>query len=215
MRTRSKLILAAPIAALVLGALVSTTSANRIAMTERAFRATWNKIRFIGAAGFANIECHLTIEGSFHSRTGSKILENLVGYITRSMVAESQCTGGSARILGEFLPWHIRYGGFTGTLPRIESATVRIVGSHFDVQALIFGVPITCLFTSSAASPIRDIITRNTTTGVAESLKIEEPARIPKTSGSGTCGESANLEATTTSLTIPGATTKITVTLVA
>jgi hypothetical protein len=212
MSKRSKLILAAAVAAAVLGAIVSTTSANRIALTERAFRATWNKIGFIG---FITLECHLTIEGSFHSRTGSKIAENLVGYITRSIVAETQCTGGRARILTEALPWHIRYGGFTGTLPIITSLTIRIIDSHFLIP---LGAPIggACLYASTAASPIRDIVNRNTTTGVAESITVEEASQIPLASGTEfTCGNSARLGGTTNSLTQPASTIKITVTLVA
>jgi hypothetical protein len=212
MPKHSKLILAAAVAAAALGAIVSTTSANRIALSEQLFRATWSNIRFIG---FALIECHLTIEGSFHSRTGSKILENLVGYVTRSIVAETQCTGASARILTEALPWHIRYGGFTGTLPQINTMRIRIIGSKFLVQ--IAGIaPAKCLYTSTAASPIPDIVSRNTTTGVAGSITVEESAAIPFSSGTNiACGTSARLEGTTNSLTQPGSTTKITVTLVA
>jgi hypothetical protein len=206
MPKRSKLILAAAVAAVALGAIVSTTSANRIAISERVFRATWLRIRFIG---FVAIECELMIEGSFHSRTSSKIGESLVGYITRSIVTETQCTGASARTLSEALPWHIRYGGFSGTLPNITSVTLRIVGSRFLVQVAGI-VAAKCLYTSSATSPIKDIVNRNTATGVASSIRVDEGARIPFTSGTSVfaCGSTAILEGT-------GSVTAITVTLVA
>jgi hypothetical protein len=212
MSKRAKFMLAAAVAAAVLGAIVSTTSANRIAISEQTFRATWSRIRFIG---FAMIDCHLTIEGSFHSRTGSKIAENLVGYITRSMLAETQCTGGSARILAETLPFHIRYGGFEGTLPTITGFTLKIIGSKFLVQ--VAGIaPAKCLYTSSATSPLKDVVKRNTATGVAESIRVEEPTQIPFTSGTAlfACGNSASLEGITTSVATPGS-GSILVTLVA
>jgi hypothetical protein len=212
MSNRIKLLLAALTVATALGAIVGTTSANRIAISEQAFRATWSRIRFIA---FVTLECHLTIEGSFHSRTGSKIAENLVGYITRSELSSTTCTGGSARILSEALPWHIRYGGFEGTLPTITGFTIKIIGSKFLVQ--VAGIaPARCLYASSAASPIKDIVQRNTATGVVASIRVEEPASIPFSSGTSpfACGNSGRLEGITTSVATPGS-GSITVTLVA
>lgn len=210
MRNRSKLLLAALTAALMLGALLSTASATRIATSNQNFTATWAKLRFIGGL-FGNVECAVTIEGSFHSRTITKMLELLVGYVTRATVAETRCTGGSARALASTLPWHIRYNGFSGTLPNITQIHLRIVGAGFLVQ--VGGVP--CLYLSSANSPMRGWVNRSTTTGEATSIRVDETAAIPKSSGSGICPGTGRLEGITNSLTLQGNTTKITVTLVA
>jgi hypothetical protein len=213
MRHRSKLLLAGLTAALAFGALISTSSANRIALSGQQFRATWNNLKFVG---FVTVECHVTIEGSFHSRTISKVLEALIGYVSRVTVDETRCTGGSARALNETLPWHIRYGGFRGTLPIITSIELRLVGGRFLVQ--VAGIaPAKCLYTSSMASPMKGIVTRNTATGVASSLRVDETAAIPFTSGTSSfsCMTSGRLEGTTNGLSEGPTSTSITVTLVA
>jgi hypothetical protein len=212
MRTRSKLVLAGLTVALAFGALVSASSANRLAITARQWQATWNKMRFIG---FVTIECHVTLEGSFHSRTISKVLEALIGYITRVTIDSTNCTNGSARGLTETLPWHVRYGGFSGTLPIITNINQRVVGGAFLVQ--VAGIaPSKCLYTSTAASPYKGIVNRNTATGVASSFRLDETAAIPFTSGTSSfaCGNSSRLEGTTTGLFEPPA-SSITITLVA
>jgi hypothetical protein len=213
MRHRSKLMLAGLTAALAFGAFVSASSANRIALSGQQFRATWNNLKF---RGFVIVECHVTIEGSFHSRTISKVLEALVGYVSRVTVDETRCTNGSARALTETLPWHIRYGGFTGTLPIITGINLRLVGGRFLVQ--VAGIaPAKCLYQSSATSPMKGIVNRNTATGVASSLRVEEPSAIPFTSGTSSfaCGNSGVLEGTTNGLSEGPTSTSIVVTLVA
>jgi hypothetical protein len=192
MRQRSKLVLAGLTVALAFGALVSASSANRIGLSGPQWTASWNKIRFVG---FVTVECHLTLEGSFHSRTLSKVLESLIGYVSRATVDSTNCTGGSARALTETLPWHIRYGGFEGTLPTITGITERLVGGRFLVQ--VAGIaPAKCLYVSSAASPFRATVSRNTATGVAEWLRVDETAAIPFTSGTSSfaCGNSGRFE---------------------
>jgi hypothetical protein len=213
MRHRSKLLLAGLTAALAFGAFVSASSANRLALSGQQFRATWNKLAFVG---FVRVECHVTIEGSFHSRTIKKVLEALVGYVSRVTVDSTNCTNGSARALNEFLPWHIRYGGFTGTLPIITGINLRLVEGRFLVQ--VAGIaPAKCLYTSSVASPMRGIVNRNTGTGVASSLTVEEPSAIPFTSGTSpfACGNSGRLEGTTQGLSEGPGGPSIVVTLVA
>ena len=207
MKNRTKLLLAALTAAITLGALVGTTSANRIALSNNTFRATWSRIRFIG---FASIECQVTMEGSFHSRTLAKVAEGLIGYVTRATVAEGACTGGSVRVLAATLPWHIRFESFSGTLPNITVAWKRIVGAAFQVS---FGSS-ACLIASTAASPLKG--GANISGGVVENLRINESASIPISSGNAiVCGNSGRIEGTTNSLTVLGSTSKITVTLVA
>jgi hypothetical protein len=203
MRNRSKLLLAGLTAALLLGALVSAAPANRVALSSQTFRATWTGLRFIGAT---TPTCEVTIEGSFHSRTMSKVLEALIGYVTRARILEF-CTGGLVKLLTEALPWHIRYNGFAGALPVITRLKIRIIGFEFLLNS-------SCLFRSSATSPIKAEITRNTGTGAAESLTPEASA-IPLISGEEfSCGFTARLEGQSTALTQGATTTKIVVTLV-
>ena len=207
------LVLAGFAVALAFGAFVSASSAHRLAVNGQQWRATWNKLAFVG---FTRFECHVTIEGSFHSRTISKVLEALVGYVSRVTVDSTNCTGGSARALTETLPWHMRYGGFEGTLPIITGISLRIVGLAYLFQ--VAGIaPAKCLYTSSAASPFKGIVSRNTGTGVAGPLRWEEPSGIPFTSGTSSfaCGNSIRFEGTTNGLSEGPTSTSIIVTLVA
>ena len=209
MRTRSKLLLAGLTVALAFGAFVSASSANRLTVSGRQWRASWNKLEFLGI--FATISCHVTIEGSFHSRTISKVLEALIGYVSRVTVDSTNCTGASARAQTETLPWHIRYNGFTGTLPSISEIHMRLVGVGLIVQT-----PTTrCLIKSTAASPLEGWIHLTTATPpVSETLKVNERAEIPVSSGEFFCGSTTRLEGTSTPLTEGPTTTKITVELV-
>jgi hypothetical protein len=212
MYRHGKLLISGLISALTLGALVSTASANRVALSNQTFRATWTELGFIG---FVTVRCPVTIEGSFHSRTGSKIAEQLIGYVTKATISEGRCTGASARVLQESLPWHIRYESFTGVLPRISGVGLRKVGLAFQVTGVVLGFPVSCLFKSTAASPAVGTVNVNTATGAVESLRPNEAAPIPLSSGSGACGNSARLSGTSTTVTTQGSTTRITFTLVA
>jgi hypothetical protein len=204
MGKRGKLVLAALTAALALGVLVGTTSANRIATSSNTFRMAFASMKLIG---FATVTCRVTIEGSYHSRTLSKVAEMLVGYTTKATVQE--CTGGTASIVG--LPWHIRYAGFNGTLPAITSGNHKIVNGSFQATA----IGITCQFTGTTSSPMKGIVSRNTSTGVATALRVDETAPIPVSSGGFGCGTSGRLEGTSGGITVGGGTASITVTLVA
>jgi hypothetical protein len=216
MLNRSKLVLVALSATVVLGALVSSASANRLALSNQTFRATWTNLEFVTTAFTAPVRCHVTIEGSFHSRTLAKVTEALVGYATAANLT-LPCTGGTARLLTETLPWHIRYDSFAGTLPNITSIKLRLVGASFLVQAPEpFGRIAACLYRSTAASPMKGTVTLER--GVATSLTPEAAGiplqtRLPESQIE--CPNPGRLGASTSTLTVQGSTTKITVTLVA
>jgi hypothetical protein len=215
MRTRSKLALAALTAAAVFGVLVAGASANRIATSNQSFRVTWNSLEFIGFEFVEAIRCPVTIEGSFHSRTISKVLEALVGYITRAIVG-TPCTGGTATALTASLPWHIRYNGFTGTLPEIREIHLRLVNAGFLIQTIepLFGTLVACLYQSTAASPMRGWIGREAA-GQLTNLRVDETAGIPLFRQlAGFCPNPGKLRGTSNTITLLGATTRITVTLV-
>lgn len=142
-----KLLLAVVGATVLLGALVSTASANHLSSSTQTFRGTWARAEFIG--GFGTVSCSLTLEGSLHSRTISKTAGLLMGAVTRASVGP--CSAGSATILQASLPWHVRYASFAGTLPTISSITTNVIGSAFQIREPTFGI--TCLSTSTAESP--------------------------------------------------------------
>jgi hypothetical protein len=218
MRTYTKLILAAVTATVVLGAAVGFASANRIALRLEpaklpTFRAVWTEMIFSGSGLAAPVTCPVTIEGSFHSRTISKVLEQLIGYVTRAIVGEASCAGGRARALAETLPWHIRYGGFEGRLPEITTITQRIVGGQFLIQAVVFGFNISCLYTSTAASPMVGRV--NMAGSIAESITIREERTIPISPGQpGSCPAAGTLRGRTSSLTLLGVAERIELILV-
>lgn len=166
----TRTLLAFASAAIMLTALASTASANHLSSSTRTARATWTSMEFVEPLG-GTVRCSVTLEGSLHSATISKTPELLVGFITRASVA-TPCNGGEATVLLATLPWHLRYAGFTGILPNITSVIINTIGSSFRVRGA-FG---NCLFTSTAAAPIRGRYNLNTShavTGVEVSGEIE------------------------------------------
>jgi len=131
MRNRSKPLLAGLCATLLLAAAVGTASANHLSVNEQGHRMTWRAFQFVFSAG-STVTCEVTLEGSFHSRTMQKVANALIGHINRASVGT--CTGGSATVHRETLPWHEQYTSFTGSLPRITSVTYAFVGLRFRAR---------------------------------------------------------------------------------
>jgi hypothetical protein len=169
MRLRSKLLFAGLAAAALLAAAVTLASANRLAVSEQQFRQIFTNLRF-EAAGH-NVNCAVTLEGSFHSRTMAKVLESLIGYVTLASV--TACTGGTARVLSESLPWHIHYLGFGGTLPIITSVKLGLAGAAFRIETSAGS----CLTQTSDAHLAVGIV--NVEAGVVTELRVEERTGIP------------------------------------
>lgn len=145
-----KLLLAAVGATVLLGTLVSGASARQFEVNDQHIRALFSRVEF--RAAFGTTVCHVTLEGSLHSRTLSKVAETLIGYITTAILGP--CERGTATILTETLPWHVRYESFTGRLPEISSIRTRVVGAAFRVRE---PGGITCLSQSTATEPARGI----------------------------------------------------------
>lgn len=172
MRFRSKLVLAAFAATAVMALAASSAGARRISTTAQGFRAVWASLEF-SAGGFV-IRCPVTLEGSFHSRTISKVCGQLIGYISRAFVRETGCAGGSGRALTETLPWHVQYLGFEGTLPNIESIRLILVGARFRV---VNSNGTACLAGTTQAHPAGGIA--NIVSGSVNTLRADETMRIP------------------------------------
>jgi hypothetical protein len=172
---RSKLILAGLAAALVMAFATNSASARNISISHsQLFNITWSQLRFRTA--FTEVECNVTLEGSFHYTTFRKVRESLIGYITRAIARE--CERGSATVLTTNLPWHIRYQGFQGTLPNINAIRIRLILVEFRLPSFSGG---SCLMRSTSTEPWEDAVrlepgNENRTVPV---LYVDPEARIP------------------------------------
>jgi len=216
MASRWKVILPALGAALVLSAGVGVASAGRLSLSNRSFRATWAPLKYQG--GEINVDCNVTIEGSFHSSTIAKVVGTLVGYITRATV-QRPCTGGfwyylngvevlEGVTLANTLPWHIRYRSFTGTLPNIQKVGLDIIDYSFLIGTVF--IP-NCLYRSTAARPIQWNLVREAGGSITS---VEEPAtQIPLREGGAGCPAEITFTGNGR-LALLGTTTAIRVTLI-
>jgi hypothetical protein len=194
-----KLILAVASAAVLVAALVSTASANRLSSSSQTLRARFPNVSFLG--GFGNTECALTLEGSFHTRTIVKTSGALIGYLTRAIIGGTHCIRGSATILTTSLPWHIRYESFGGTLPNITAINTTLTGVQLQVKEPVFGI--VCLASGGTLTDryIRDaggVLTTEVLGGTSPT----------------SCGSNGTLSGTSESLTVLNSVTRITVTLI-
>jgi hypothetical protein len=188
-------------ATILLGALVGAASARNFSVSNQNLRATFRSVEYGG--GFGTSKCDVTIEGSFHQRTIAKVLRALTGYITRAII-QKPCLVGDATILTATLPWHVTYAGFSGTLPDITAISANVVGAAFGAIEPAFGFA--CLSRSTAESP--QTVTFNREAGGAITTALAG-GTIPTS-----CGLNGTLRGTSSTLTLLGATTRITVTLI-
>jgi hypothetical protein len=226
MKTRSKLLLAALIAAASLATAVGTAGARRIELSEQRIRAEWReaeRTKFIDSGGIFEIECQITVEGTFHSRTLSKVSGQLIGYITAAETTFRCASGGEVAILNgreplpgggtaaNTLPWHIRYDSFTGALPSITGIRIQIIEA-----AIRMWKPLgpDCLYESTTAQPLYAIL--EVAAGTITALRWDETRSIPKlVEIVPICPPTAKLTRKSTSFTAQGSeTTRIRVRLV-
>lgn len=147
MRHTTKLVLAALVATILMSFAVGSASARRIETSEQGFLVRWTSLSFNAAGN--RVSCPVTLEGSFHSRTLSKVCGQLIGYVSTAQVGPaSVCQAGSATVLTESLPWHILYVSFAGELPRIERIRIKLIGAAFRISA-----GIACLATTTHTNP--------------------------------------------------------------
>lgn len=180
--------------------MLSTASARNLSLSSQTFRATFRELNF--SSNFGSYFCMITLEGSFHSRTVSKVSGSLIGSITRAELGS--CTFGSATILRETLPWHIRYRSFTGTLPAISSLVTDLVGFALSIREPNFGV--TCLGRSTAETPARLTFLRESVGALTSaSFGGETPFD---------CGFNISFSGASTSFTVLNSASRITLTLI-
>jgi hypothetical protein len=219
MRTYSRLALAALVATTAMAAFVGSASARNLSISNQNFTVSYSSLEFIS---IVTIRCGVTLEGSFHTRTIPKVIGSLIGYITRVSVRRP-CTNGEGfafngverlgtTTLTNTLPWHVRYEGFTGTLPNITAIRLGLSGARFRIGAL----GVLCIATTGGArGNAFGNATRNTTTGVVDPLTAEGTITFDPES-SGLCGASGRFgsPAGDGRITLTGTTNRITVTLI-
>lgn len=164
MLIRSKLLLAALAAALMLAASVNAASANRLVRNEGAFRVTFSPLSFVPSFG-STVRCPVTLTGSYHSRTITKTAGSLIGYV--NSVTVGTCEAGTARARTETLPWHLQYASFAGTLPNITATTENLIRGSYEVQGEIFGIRVTCRYTVPSQAAISNRESRGTVTSMS------------------------------------------------
>lgn len=190
-------------AAVLMAALASAAAARNLSTSSQTLRAVFRELEF----NFPNADtvCQVTIEGSFHSRTIAKVVGTLSGLITR--VSLGPCSRGTATILTETLPWHVRYQGFTGALPNITAITAHVVGAALRVRE---GGGFVCLAVTTAAEPGVITMAREITTGVITSAELSGIV----TSGAECLSGRGGFLSDRAGVTVLNSTTRISITLI-
>jgi len=192
----SKLLLTIVAATVLLGGLNTSASARNFSGSEQRNTGLWTRLDFSG--GFGTVECEVKLSGSLHTRTATKTVNSLIGYITEGTVL--RCSRGSATINQASLPWHRRYRSFTGTLPNITGQSETITGAEWSAREPTFGI--TCTVPRATSSVIGTYTISGGTVTRAD------------VSGSSPCGSfTGSLAGSTTNVT-NGAGARITVTLI-
>jgi hypothetical protein len=173
MQAQSRLMLTVLTAATLLVSLVvGSASARRFELSEQRVLAIWTSLEFT-LGEFSPMLCPVTLEGSFHSRTLSKVSGQLVGYVTATRLNGALCTNGSATILSATVPWHVRYDSFRGTLPAITGILLQLV--RFQVR-ISDPLGFSCLSEGTAGEPVHVIL--QLTSGVGRTLRADETRGI-------------------------------------
>jgi len=180
----SKLLLATVGASVLLGALVSSASARNLEVSNQSISAMWSDVHF---TGIGRTNCHLTLEGSLHSRTMPKMIGSLIGYITRAILG--RCEEGTATISRESLPWHVTYSGFQGTLPNITSLITHVIGASFHIREP-FGIR--CHVRLTPERPGVGTFHRNITSHEITEVSISGRIRTTECGAEGTLSTPAN-----------------------
>jgi len=201
---------ACALATSALAIAVGTTTAGRISLNSRTFRATWSHLEFVSESVFGSdtVRCPVTIEGSFHSATIQKNRGALIGYVTRATALSAACTSGTMTVLQNALPWHYTYEGFSGRLPIISAIFFLLTGAAVAVTAR----SITCLARSEVNNNISG---RASLGGSNEITSIETAANAIPLTGAFPCpGAMGSLLPSTSTVTQLNSSSRITVRLI-
>ena len=191
MRASIRLALGASLAALLLASAVATSSANRLSISNRNFRIVWSPLIFDFVESIESpFSCSVTLEGSFHSTTITKMLRALLGHVSRASV--SSCFfwfhNGAERVLGgatpaTSLPWHVAHEGFSGTLPSIIGELLSLRG----ITLTFTGFGGLCLAVYGEANASLRLVANLNGSGVVIGTTPESSNQITRTTGGAFC----------------------------
>jgi hypothetical protein len=226
MRNSSRLLLSCALATVVLAAMVNAASARELAFSNQSIRAVWAPVFIIvPMSPAAEFRCLLTLEGSFHARTIGKAPGNLIGYITRAIAGPCAGEGqmwvhnGTERPLGgeapaTSLPWHMKYQGFTGTLPSISEVRILLRGIRVTAMWRLFGNE-ACL--AVFGEPNESIISEWKIGAEGRVIAIQflsQPLQKREVFREFSCQREIRLNSSATTITLLGTTTPISITLI-
>jgi hypothetical protein len=209
MRTRSRLLLIALAATTFMSIATSAASARRFEESNQLFRLIWTLLRF-EVSGTTTVQCPVTLEGSFHSRTYTKVSGLLIGYVTRAFIrgGRTECLNtGIARMNTETLPWHVQYLSFRGALPNITEVKISLIGADINVDPE--GAVPNCRARSSQAAVVAAILLIAIMTATERELRVSEASRIPLTGGLCELAGEANLSGTAEVFVLGSTTSRI------
>lgn len=212
MRTSARLMPTALAAAFVLAMAVGSASARSLSVSSQTIRTAM--FLRVEAPLLVQTNCPVTLEGSLHSRTLSKVRESLIGYITAAGTNKLACTTSMRTLmiaLGDStqttLPWHLRYDSFSGTLPAITGLRVALVRMGIKVLS-------GCEYQSTEERPAYLLMTVAPESGRIEAIRFLEEVQIPRTPPGGLCTPAEVSLSGRELLTVLGATTSVTVRLI-
>jgi hypothetical protein len=181
MTKRTKLIIGGLTVAIALAAAVNAATARRFEVSEQRFLVLFRELTFESTGG--NVICPVNIEGSFHSKSITKLSGQLIGYITEAIV-HHPCQQNNGWALNGIeviqgitspntLPWHILYISFMGTLPNIREIEISLTGAKFRVEV----VGVLCLYASESRNWMEGQVLLEG--GRVVGLRANEEHRIP------------------------------------
>lgn len=154
------------IVATTLGIGVTSAMGEELWIVARRFQVVMRALS-LHFDGGGTVVCPVTLEGSFSVLSFAPTTRTRLGTISRASLGS--CTGGSATVLSEALPWTVQYDSFSGTLPNITGMTTRIVGAAFGASMTGF----TCLARSEEAEPLKLRFPRGTPGELPEASFVE------------------------------------------
>lgn len=199
---KARLLLTTVSAVAMIGMLTSTALGRSFRSSISTQRAIYTSVEFSGLFGSAR--CPLTLNGEIHS-TLPKTAEALIGYF--ESLTLGACTTGSLTMLTVSMPWHIRYSGFQGTLPRITRILTRIVGFEFKIRETGANE---CLVRTTATEPLLGNYSRRIEDGILTELALGGEIRT----GVECFGVRGTFRSTPSSLRSFGGSTNIVITLI-
>lgn len=208
---RGRLLLTLLVGAGALALGVAAASAANFSVTNQTISVTWSSFRF----NEGRAQCPVTLEGSVHARTLQKVQSLLVGNIIAGRTG--RCSVGSAVLLTaedgqrSSLPWHIQYGGFSGTLPAITRVRWHIFGLSYRIVKELE----TCLYSTSPTRPALLDLVREEGSGALRSASFFGTEAIPLATGNPLiCEASGLLGGGAGPVTIWGSATRVTLSLI-